>query len=120
MLYINGSLSGSAKNKTGPVRDSAGGLVIGAQLPDQLYNSTYRNFCFNGIIDRVQLFSNAMAPEEVNSRYNRIINPGESALTAFLLKAMPRQRGIVIILFICILFAVSGFYIFNRLRHSED
>ncbi len=120
MLYINGSLSGSAKNKTGPVRDSTGGLVIGAQLPDQLYNSTYRNFCFNGIIDRVQLFRNAMTPDELNLRYNQIMNPGESTLTAFLLKVVPQQRGIIIILFICIIFAVSGFYIFNRLRHSED
>ena len=120
MLYINGSLSGSAKNKTGPVRDSSGGLVIGAQLPDQFYNSTYKNFCFNGIIDRVQIFSNALNPDEVTSRYSLIMNPPETALTAYLLKVIPQQRGVVIIIFIGLLFAVSGFYIFNRLRHTED
>ena len=120
MLYINGSLSGSAKNKTGPVRDSSGGLIIGAQLPDQFYNSTYKNFCFNGIIDRVQIFSNALTPDEVTSRYSLIMNPPETALTAYLLKVIPQQRGVVIIIFIGLLFAVSGFYIFNRLRHTED
>jgi len=120
MLYINGALKGSAKNTTGAVRDSSGGLVIGAQLPDQFYNSTYKNFCFNGLIDRVQLFSTAMTPEDVSSRYNSIINPDNSTLTAFLLKVVPEQKGIVIIVFICILFAVSGLYVFNRLRHIED
>ena len=59
-LYINGSLSGSAQNKTGAVRNSAGGLIIGAQLSDQFYNSTYKNFSFNGIIDRVQVYSRAI------------------------------------------------------------
>lgn len=119
-LYINGELSASAKNKTGKVRDSSGGLVIGAQLPDQFYNSTYKNFCFNGLIDRVQIFSNALTPEEVSSRHDRVMNPEESGLTAFILKVVPQQKGIVVILFICILFAVAGVYIFNRLRHSED
>jgi len=120
MLYINGSLSGSAQNKTAPVRDSDGGLVIGAQLPDQFYNTTYKNFCFNGIIDRVELSSNAFTSEEVLSRYEIRMNPDKSTLTAFLLKVVPQQKGIVIILFVCVLFAVAGFYIFNRLRHSED
>ncbi len=120
MLYINGSLSGSAKNRTGPVRDSNGGLVIGAQLPDQLYNSTYRNFCFNGIIDRAQIFSNSLTPDEVTTRYSSIMNPAETALTAYLLRVVPQQKGIVIILFVCILFAVSGLYIFNRLNHRHS
>lgn len=120
MLYINGALKGSAKNTTGAARDSSGGLVIGAQLPDQFYNTTYKNFCFNGLIDRVQLFSTAMTPEDVSSRYDSIMNPDGSTLTAFLLKVVPKQKGIVIIMFVCILFAVSGLYIFNRLRHTED
>ena len=120
MLYINGSLSGSAKNNTGPVRDSTGGLVIGAQLADLSYNSTYKNFCFNGLIDRVQVFSNALTPEEVAARYNSIMNPAETALPAFLLKVAPQQKGIVIVLFVLILFAVSGLYIFNRLRYRHS
>ncbi len=120
MLYINGSLSGSAKNKTGPVRDSNGGLVIGAQLPDQFYNSTYKNFCFNGIIDRVQIFSKSLTPDEVTTRYSSIMKPADTALTAYLLKVVPQQKGIVIILFVCILFAVSGLYIFNRLNHRHS
>ncbi|HOP62661.1 MAG TPA: LamG domain-containing protein [Spirochaetota bacterium] len=117
-LYINGALAGSSVNNTGPVRDSDGGLVIGAQLTDQLYNSTYRNIGFNGIIDRVQLFSSALDSDQVLSRYNTVMNQETSALTAFMLKVVPQNRGIVIITFVCLLFALTGFYIFNRIKSS--
>lgn len=119
-LYINGSLSNSSVNNTGMVRDSTGGLVIGAQLSDRFYNNTYRNLGFNGVIDRVQLFSRAIAPDEVVARYNMFIKPEGGALTAFLLKVPPRKKGIVIVLFICVMFTIAGLYIFNRFRHKNS
>jgi len=64
-LYIDGNLVASAPNTIGLVRDSSGGLVIGAQLADQKYNTTYGNLCLDGTVDRVVVYTRALGADEV-------------------------------------------------------
>ncbi len=115
-IYLNGSLDCEGSITTGDVRDSAGGLVIGAQLPEQ-YNSSWGNLGFNGIIDRVQLLSRALTPEEVSSRYAEF-QAEESGLTAFILKIAPGNRPLLFTALLVILAMVAGLYFRNRAKYN--
>ncbi len=53
------------------VRDSAGALIIGAQLPVS-YNRTYGNIGWDGIIDRVGIRSDSLTDQQVLDRYNSL------------------------------------------------
>lgn len=68
-IYLNGSLDSSTSN-TLVVRNSTGGVNIGAQLP-VYYNPTYRNFPFDGILDEVAVYNRALTPTEIQDRYIR-------------------------------------------------
>ena len=70
-LYVNGALDGSIANTTGGVRDSDGGLIIGAQL-SEMYNSGYGNLGWDGIIDRVIVRNDTVNDEWVLSQYNSL------------------------------------------------
>jgi len=72
-LYVNGILDGERANTTGGVRDTAGGLTIGAQL-SEIYNSTYGNLAWDGIISGVSVLSDMMQQDEVEARYLSVVN----------------------------------------------
>jgi len=67
-LYVNGVLDGSVANTTGRVRDTDGGLIIGAQL-SEIYNGSYGNLGWSGVIDRVIIRSDSVSDEQVMSSY---------------------------------------------------
>ena len=74
-LYVDGVLSASVSLPDGflPVKNSAGGLLIGSQLPEPNSfdgNGTYR---FDGIIDEVNVFDRALPAEEVAERYTALV-----------------------------------------------
>ena len=83
-LYVNGQAQGSTPNTIGLVRDSAGGLVIGAQLSDQEYNSYYGNLCLDGTIDRVVAYNRALDADEVLEHYNGFFSGQGSSLMAYI------------------------------------
>jgi len=83
-LYINGVEADSVANTIGAVRDSAGGLVVGAQLSTQKYNTTYGNLCFDGIIDRVVVYNRALGADEALSHYRTFFPEQGSPLTAYI------------------------------------
>ncbi len=70
-LYVNGVLDGSVPNTTTGVRDTDGGLVIGAQL-NEMYSVTYGNLGWHGIIDRVVIRSDATDDGQALERYNNL------------------------------------------------
>ncbi len=113
VLYIDGSEVAAAANTIGAVRDTAGGLVIGAQLPVQ-YNSTWHNLGFSGIIDRVQIYSKALTAEEINAGYNAIFAAGGQALMAYLLSAVSKRGALLIIILVVVAGALSWMFIRNR------
>lgn len=115
-LYINGKLESWTPNTVGEVRDSAGGLVIGAQLADTLYNSSWRNLGMNGIVDRVELFGRALPDTEVAARYETIKTAGGEALAAYLMHVASRHSGLMIALLGGIAFILAGLFVFNRRR----
>jgi len=116
-IYINGAPDCEGEITTGDVRDSNGALVIGAQLPVQ-YSTTWGNLGFNGLIDRVQLLNRALTPEEVSARYSAFAEE-ESGLTAFIFRAVPGSKGIVIVALLLIAAAVAGIYAMNRIKHPS-
>ncbi len=95
-IYVNGKLEGATANTIGEVRDSAGGLVIGAQLADRPYSSRYGNLGYHGIIDRVALYGRSLDSGEVAARYAVFESAGGPALTAYLLSAPTRNTTFVV------------------------
>jgi hypothetical protein len=70
-LYVNGVLDGATVNTTGGVRDTSGGLIVGAQL-SEIYNGSYGNLGWDGVIDRVIIRSDAVSDAWVLARYNSL------------------------------------------------
>ncbi|MDX9799990.1 MAG: LamG domain-containing protein [Spirochaetia bacterium] len=69
-FYVDGVLIGTQDmTDFHPVRNSAGDLIIGSQLPAQ-YNASFGHLTFRGIIDNVTLYSRALTPEEVAHNYS--------------------------------------------------
>ncbi len=117
-IYINGSLDIDGPIKTGPLRDSDGALVIGAQLPVQ-YSSSQGNLGFNGLIDRVQLLNRALSADEVAAHYAAYAQE-ESGLTAFILKVAPQNRQMLLALFVVIAVVTGGLWTKNMLRRKKQ
>jgi hypothetical protein len=114
-IYIDGSLAATKKNTSGTVRDSAGGLVIGGQLADAVYNQTNGNFCFNGIIDRVVIHNKAITSDEVSSHYKLYFPGTGSGLAAYI----PRAGGLsTIIIIASIIFIFAALYLIRRLNRK--
>jgi|GEM_PF-687706 len=118
-LYINGALDGSVTNTIGTVRDSAGGLVIGAQLTDKWYSSSWHNLGMNGIIDRVELLNRPLSADEVASRYNEIFSGSTTSLSAYLLDAASRNGTPLIVLLGVVVLVLVAFYVYNRRRAQK-
>ncbi len=70
-LYINGELNNTMANSIGEVRNTDGGLVIGAQLSEK-YNDSLGYVGFNGIIDLVRVYNRALLDSEILNNYNDI------------------------------------------------
>jgi hypothetical protein len=115
-IYVNGKLEGTAANTIGAVRDSAGGLVIAAQLADRPYSSRYGNLGYHGIIDRVALYERSLDPGEVAARYAVFESAGGPALTAYLLSAPTRNTASVIAALLAVLALLVLVSAINRRR----
>jgi len=70
-LYVNGVLDDETPNTTGGVRDTAGSLIIGAQLAEK-YNAGYGNLGWDGVIDRVIIRSDTLSAEQIQARYDSL------------------------------------------------
>ena len=68
-LYINGNLNNSGANTVGPVRQTDGRLIIGAQLSEP-YNDSYGHVGFDGIIDEVAVYDRVLDADEVLSHFD--------------------------------------------------
>ncbi len=112
-LYINGTLEVSTNNTIGAVRDSAGGLVIGAQL-DRKYNSSYGNIGFNGIIDRVAVHKRSLAEWEISAMFLDLNTEVGGAFTAYLLSAAARNIRVIVIALFIVMLALGALYLYNR------
>jgi hypothetical protein len=119
-LYINGEKDGSIAKTIGPVRDSSGALIIGAQLADQKVNSTYRNLALSGIVDRVQIFSRTLSEDEIADRYNAYFPDQGGALSAFILAATRSAGWKAGVLLALIVAALAVLYWRNRSRAARE
>ena len=70
-LYVNGVLDDETVNTTGGVRDTAGSLIVGAQLAEK-YNAGYGNLGWDGVIDRVIIRSDTLSAEQIQARYDSL------------------------------------------------
>ena len=52
-----------------PLKNSAGDLIIGSQLPEQ-YNTTYGHLTFRGAIDNILIFDHPLTEAELTDLYN--------------------------------------------------
>jgi prepilin-type N-terminal cleavage/methylation domain-containing protein len=66
-IYVNGELD-AGKKAAVTVRNTAGGLNIGAQL-SETYSKNLKNLPFNGIIDEVAVHNKALGAEEIRKYY---------------------------------------------------
>lgn len=115
-IYVNGKLEGTTANTIGEVRDSAGGLVIGAQLADRPYSSRYGNLGYHGIIDRVVLYGRSLDSGEVAARYAVFESAGGPALTAYLLSAPTRNTTFVVAALMAVVALLVLVSVINRRR----
>ena len=53
-----------------PVKNSAGDLIIGSQLPES-HSETYGHITFRGAIDSIIIYSRPLTGEEVTELYNK-------------------------------------------------
>lgn len=72
-IFLNGGLDKSS-NQSLIVRETSGGINIGAQL-NQNYNNNILNLPFKGKIDEVSLISEAVTEDWVKANFNNIENP---------------------------------------------
>lgn len=115
-IYVNGKLEGSAENTLGAIRDSAGDLVIGAQLADRPYSSRLGNLGYHGIIDRVALYERSLDADEVAARYEVFESVGGTALTAYLLSAPSRNTSLVVAALLVVIALLVLVSVLNRRR----
>lgn len=117
-IYINGVLDKEGTITTGDCRDSDGALIIGAQLPVYSGVSGWGNLGFNGLIDRVQLLSRALTPEEIADHYAAFTEE-QSGLTAYILKVTPGNKPLILTVLFIIAALVGGLWIKNTLKHKK-
>ncbi len=98
-LYVDGTIRDTVPNTIGKLRDSAGGLVIGAQLSNKKYNTAYGNFCLDGIIDRVVVYNRSLSESEITAHYRGFFPDAGSSLTAYI----PRLKKVNVIAVIVIM-----------------
>jgi hypothetical protein len=117
-LYVNGQEQNSTPNTIGMVRDSAGGLVIGAQLSEQ-YNSYYGNLGLDGTIDRVVAYNRALGADEVLEHYNGFFSGQGSSLMAYI----PRVANVNVLAVgaavVLVLLAIAAVRRFGRREASS-
>ncbi len=114
-IYVNGICERTIANSVGKVRDSAGGLVIGAQLP-VVYSSSWSNLVFNGTIDMVKISSVALSGLKISEKYKELPFASSSSLTAYIIgKESNNYINIGLILGI-IMLVLIGFSVYNNKR----
>jgi len=113
VMYVNGSEAASAANTIGAVRNTAGDLVIGAQLPVQ-YSGSWHNLGFSGIIDRVRIYNRALTAEEISASHNAIFASGGQPLAAFLLSTVSKGGFVLIVILVVVASLLLGMFIRNK------
>lgn len=116
-LYINGNLEKSIPNTIGKVRDSAGDLIIGAQLP-VTYSSSWSNLVFNGIIDRVQIKSKAFTASEVSGLY-QALPFATGGLAGYIIHVAVKNYPVIIGI-LCILIALLTVIFIHNRRQADN
>lgn len=119
-LYVNNELASSVPNTIGAVRDSTGGLVIGAQLAEQSYTTGWKNLGFNGIINYVRVLNRAMTDDEVDTRFNDFQARAGSALGAYLIRAVSSSTGAVATVFAVLAIVLAALFVINRRRAAKS
>jgi len=119
VLYVNGAVEDTIANTIGAVRDTDGDLVIGAQLADEHYSTSWRNLGFSGIIDRVQLHNRALAGSEILDNYEEIVSSSGGAIAAYLAAAVKSRGAVVFILLAAAVVVLAALYLRNRRRAAE-
>lgn len=114
-LYVNGNLEDAVPNTIGNIRDSSGGLVIGAQLP-VIYSSSWSNLVFNGAIDRVQISSSALTEQQISDKFNAMSFASASALTAYILMAAGKNYAVTGAVLAVLILVLTCIFIYNRKR----
>jgi hypothetical protein len=117
-LYINGSLNSTTPNTIGAVRQSAGALVIGAQVNNKI-NNYWGDVGFNGLIENVNIFSRSLTADEVAARYQNM-NTGGTSIAAYLLSVSSKNLPLTIGLLILFLGLVTGLYMLNKKRAQNN
>ncbi len=118
-LYVNGNLEDSIPNTIGKVRDSAGALIIGAQLPIDI-NSSWRNLIFNGAIDRVQISNRALTGREISENYQKLPFASISALPAYILAIAVKNYSIIGFVFGVLMLVLISIFIYNRKNSANN
>lgn len=113
-LYINNNRENIIANTIGKVRVSKSPLIIGAQLGNVKYSSSWGNLGFNGIIDRVQILEYALTAEQVGDEYKSFQTESGGALTAYLLGVASRNSTGLGIMLGAIILVLGGLYMYNR------
>ncbi|MFH0977366.1 MAG: LamG-like jellyroll fold domain-containing protein [Spirochaetota bacterium] len=115
-IYINGVKDVSLETAVGEVKNSEGGLVIGAQLNHAFSYSPWGDLGFNGIIDRVEILNRPLNDTEAQTRYQDFLNLAGPGFTAYLLYAAKHNIPYIVLIFTVILAALAGLYAYNRKR----
>ncbi len=116
-LYINGSKDASIETDIGEVKDSAGGLVIGAQMDHQYaYYTPWGDLGFNGKIDRVEIINRSLSDSEAAARYQDFVNTAGTGFTAYLLSAAKHGMPYIVAVFAVIIIVLAALYTYNRKR----
>jgi len=116
-LYINGVLESTVANTIGKVRDSAGDLIIGAQLPVD-YSTAWANLYFHGILDMVQVSGKALSSSEISDIY-RSMPFASAGLTAYIHMVASKNFTLILVVLNILLLILLGIFIYNR-KHSGE
>jgi hypothetical protein len=116
VIYINGVRDVNLIADIGQIRDSDGGLVIGAQIDQNCGYSDWGDIGFNGIIDRVQIFNHTLTAEEALSHYQNFLSSAGSGFTAYLLLTANRHMNSITAVLGVIILLLFILYLYNRKR----
>jgi hypothetical protein len=114
VIYINGVSDASLSASIGQVKDSNGGLVIGAQLNQYCGYSDWGNVGFNGIIDRVEIYNFTMTAEQALSHYQNFLNTAGSGFAAYLLMAANNHMNSISAMLGFIILVLFFIYFYNK------
>ncbi len=116
-LYINGNKDASIETDVGEVKDSDGGLVIGAQMNHVFDGYTpWGDLGFNGIIDSVKILNRPLSDSEAAANYQNFVDTAGTGFTAYLLSVAKHNIPYIVVVLAFIVIVLAGLYTYNRKR----